>query len=267
MARAGFLQAVDWGPDEHDELATDLLGDPDWGTLLALVSGITAYGAGDTASARVRLDEAERLARSGAPHHVAEVVASRATVDAAEGRTDDALAAAHEAMALVGSTSSAVQLVTVVPKVALALLECGRSSEALDLLTRSAADAGERFGMRPTSTVAMNAGWAALGVDDPATALEWFREAIVGPQAAVGANALGEAACGAGAALASLGHPDAREVLGLGVWLHTHAGQALPPALDDHVRRATDTLGAEPFPSGWDADLAVARVTQLVRAA
>ncbi len=266
IARAGFLQAADWGPAEHDQLAADLLGDPDWGTMLALVCAITAYGEGDTARARIRLDEAERLARSGAPHHVAEVVASRAAADAAEGRTDDALAGAHEAMALVGSTSSAVQLVTVVPKVALALLECGRSQEALDLLTSAASDAGERFGMRPTSTVAMNAGWAALGVDDAATALEWFREAIVGPQAAVGANALGEAACGAGAALASLGHPAAPEVLGLGVWLHTYAGQALPPALDEHVRRATDAVGIEPPPTRWDADLAVARVTQLVRA-
>ena len=267
VARAGFLQAADWGPVEHDELAADLHGDADWGTLLALVSGITAYGEGDTVSARVRLDEAERLARSGAPHHVAEVVASRATVDAAEGRTDDALAGSHEALALVGSTSSAVQLITVVPKVALALLDCGRSREALDLLTTAAADAGERFGMRPTSTVAMNAGWAALGVDDAAMALEWFRQAIVGPQAAVGANAVGEAACGAGAALASLGHPAAPEVLGLGVWLHTDAGQALPPALDDQVRRATDAVGIEPPPSGWDADLAVARVAQLVRSA
>ena len=122
VARAGFTQAADWGPAEHEQLAADLDGDPDWGTLLALVSGITAYGQGDTVGARARLAEAERLARSGAPHHVAEVVATRAAVDAAEGRTDDALAAAHEAMALVGSTSSAVQLVTVVPKVALALL-------------------------------------------------------------------------------------------------------------------------------------------------
>ena len=193
------------------------------------------------------------------------MVATRAAVDAAEGRTDDALAAAHEAMALVGSTSSAVQLVTVVPKVALALLECGRSREALDLLTTSAADAGERFGMRPTSTVAMNTGWAALGVDDPETALAWFRQAIVGPQAAVGANALGEAACGAGAAMAALGHPDAAEVLGLGVWLHTDAGQALPPALEGHVRRAADAVGSSAPPSGWTPDLAVARVTQLVR--
>ena len=113
----------------------------------------------------------------------------------------------------------------------------------------------------------MNTGWAALGVDDPETALEWFRQAIVGPQAAVGGNALGEAACGAGAALAALGRPDAPEVLGLGVWLHTEAGQALPPALDEHVRRATDAVGSAAPPAGWTPDLAVARVVQLVRAA
>ena len=265
VARAGFLQSADWGPAEHDRLAADLDGDADWGTLLALVSGITAYGEGDTRAARARLAEAEHLARTGAPHHVAEVVATRAAVDAADGHTEAALAGAHEAMARVGATSSAVQLVTVVPKVALALLECGRSREALDLLTSSAADAGDRFGMRPTSTVAMNTGWAALGVDDPATALEWFRQAIVGPQAAVGANALGEAACGAGAAMALLDHPAAPEVLGLGVWLHTRAGQALPPALDRHVRRATDAVGSVDPPAAWTADLGVARVTQLVR--
>jgi hypothetical protein len=267
VARAGFLQAADWGPVEHDRLAVDLHGDADWGTLLALVSGITAYGEGDTSTALARLGEAEHLARTGAPHHVAEVVATRAAVDAADGRTDAALAGARQAMTLVGATSSAVQLVTVVPKAALALLECGRARESLDLLTTAAADATARFGMRPTSTVAMNAGWAALGVDDPETALGWFRQAIVGPQAAVGANALGEAAAGAGAALAALGRPDAREVLGLGVWLHTDAGQALPPALDDNVRRAIDAVGAASPPVGWTADLAVARVIQLVRSA
>ncbi len=267
VARAGFLQVVDWTPAEHQRLAADLDGDYDWSTMLALVTGITAYGEGDTDTARSRLDEAERLARAGAPHHVAEVVAARAAVDAADGRIAEALAGAHEAMARVGDTSSAVQLVTVVPKVALALLDCGAPRAALDLLTTSAADAGARFGMRPTSTVSMNAGWAALGVDDAVTALAWFRQAIVGPQAAVGANALGEAACGAGAALAFLGHPAGREVLGLGVWLLDQAGQALPPALDDHVRRATDTVGIESPPNGWDADLAVARITQLVRAA
>ncbi|HYN65484.1 MAG TPA: BTAD domain-containing putative transcriptional regulator [Ornithinibacter sp.] len=266
VARGGFLQAADWGPAEHDRLAADLQGDPDWGTLLGLVSGITAYGEGDTAGARARLDEAERLARTGAAHLVAEVVATRAAVDAAEGRTEVALAAAHESLALVGSTSSAVQLVTVVPKVALALLECGRPREALDLLTTATADAGTRFGMRPTSTVAINTGWAALGVDDPEAALGWFRQAIVGPQAAAGPKALGEAACGAGAALAALGHPDAPEVLGLGVWLHTDAGQTLPPSLERHVRRATDAVGSTDPPAGWTPDLAVARVTQLVRA-
>ncbi len=265
VARAGFLQAADWSLTEHQRLAADLGGDFDWGTLLGLVSGITAYGEGDTVGARARLDEAERLARTGAAHLVAEVVATRAAVDAAEGRTEAALAAAHESLALVGSTSSAVQLVTVIPKVALALLECGRPREALDLLTAAAADAGTRFGMRPTSTVAMNTGWAALGVDDPGTAFGWFRQAIVGPQATAGPNALGEAACGAGAAMAGLGHPAAAAVLGLGVWLHTDAGQALPPALERHVRRATDAVGCTDPPRGWTPDLAVARVTQLVR--
>ena len=46
VARAGFLRAADWGPAEQARLAADLDGDPDWGTLLALVCGITAYGAG-----------------------------------------------------------------------------------------------------------------------------------------------------------------------------------------------------------------------------
>ena len=122
-----------------------------------------------------------------------------------------------------------------------------------------------RFGIRPTSTVSMNAGWAALGVGEPAAALGWFRQAIVGPQAAVGANALGEAACGAGAAMAALGHPGAAEVLGLGIWLHAQAGQALPPALDGYVREAVATVGRSEPPEPWTPELAVARVTQLVR--
>jgi predicted ATPase len=265
VCRAGFLQGADWSTAEHARMAAALDGDPDWSTLLALIAGITAYSEGDAARARAHLEHAERVARAGAPHHVAEVVATRAAVDAADGRPTAALAGAHEAMALVGTTSSAVQAVTVVPKVALTLLEVGRDREALDLLTSAAADAAERFGVRPTSTVAMNAGWAALGVDEPGTALGWFRTAMVGPQAAVGPTSLGEAAAGAGAALADLGDPRAAELLTLGTWLHGGAGQTLPPALDAHVRRAVDRVGPLEPPTGWTPDLAAARAVQLVR--
>ena len=66
VARAGFRQAAEWGPAEQERLAADLDGDPDWGTLLALVSGITAYGEGDTAGARAAWP---RPSSSPAPAH------------------------------------------------------------------------------------------------------------------------------------------------------------------------------------------------------
>ena len=265
VARAGFLQAADWGPAEHARLAADLDGDPDWGTLLALICRITAYGEGDTVTAAPGSTRPSSLARSGAPHHVAEVVATRAVVDGADGRADEALAGAHEAMALVGLTSSAVQLVTVVPKVAIALLEsAGRARPSTCSRPPRPTPAPGSACARPARSPRTPGGrpWRSRNPrsrSGGSARRSWGRRRPSGPTRSARRRAVP-----APRWRRSVTRTPA-EVLGLGVWLHTDAGQALPPALDDRVRRASDAVGPASPPSGWTPDLVVARVTQLVR--
>ena len=114
---------------------------------------------------------------------------------------------------------------------------------------------------------AINAGWAALGVDEWEAAFTWFARGAVGVQAVAIPAAIGEAACGAGAALVALDHPSAPELLSLGEWLVRSDGQELPPTLADAVAKAVASVGTTPPPEDWTPDLAMARVVQLVREA
>lgn len=263
VARAGFLQACDWDDAEHQRLRADLTDDPEWSALLGLTGAITAYVSGEPTAARQRLAEAHDAA-TRVPHLLAEVLATRAVVDATEGDRAAAVAGARDALARIGSQGSAVHLVTVVPKVALALLEAGRPGECLDLLTSAAADAEARFGIAPTSPTTINAGWAALLTDEPAAALGWFRRALVGPQSVTAVPSVAEASLGAAAALGALGHVGAAELLGLGRYLLVATGQELPPTFEEPVAAAERAHGALVPPDGWDAALVVDRARRLV---
>ncbi|EAQ00227.1 putative transcriptional regulator [Janibacter sp. HTCC2649] len=263
ICRAGFLQGADWDAAHHEELRDALEGDPEWSALLDLTGAITTYALGDVPGARRHLDLA-RTAAASLHSLLPEIIATRAVVDAAAGDVDAALAGAREAIARVGITRSAVHSVTVVPKVALALLDAGKPREALELLTTAAADTEARFGIRPTSTTAINAGWAALAIDDGVSALCWFRESLTGPQAATAAPTVAEAAMGAGSALAALGHVTAAEVLGLGRLLLAASQQELPPTLEALTARAEEAAGVLTSNPDWDVVLASNRVVQLL---
>ena len=121
--------------------------------------------------------------------------------------------------------------------------------------------------VRPTGTIAVNAGWAALALGEPEEALAWFARSLLGPQAFVTPGATGESAVGAAAAMTALGRPGAAELLGQGEWLLAADGNVLPPSFAAHVRAAVDAGGVRAVPEGWTAELAGARVTQLLRGA
>ncbi|CAN7175196.1 BTAD domain-containing putative transcriptional regulator [Knoellia sp. LjRoot47] len=263
ICHAAFMQGADWDATHHEHLRRVLAGDAEWTGLLSLAGAITAYAAGDVDLARRHLDEGRTAAASGT-NLLPEVIATGAVVDAAAGDVDAAVAGARDALARIGTTHSAVHSVTVVPKVALALLDAGRPAEALELLTTAAEDAEARFGIRPTSTTAMNAGWAAMAIDDADTAILWFRTSLTGPQAATATASIAEAASGAGCALAALGHAGAAELLGLGQHLLASCHQELPPTLTTLVERAEGLVGLTGPPAGWSVELATSRVDQLV---
>ena len=267
VAHAAFRHGIDWTPAEHRRIADALADDPDWACQLGLVEAITAYAVGDVDRAMNRLGHCLALAGERARHHLPEIVATRAVLEAADGHRDLAVASAHEAEARVGASATAVELVTVLPKVALALLDAGEPREALDLLTRSAEQAADRFGIRPPGTIAVNAGWAALALGETDQALAWFARSLLGPQAFVTPAAVGESAVGAATAMAALGRDGAAELLGHGQWLLAEEDNVLPPSLAAHVQVAVDAVGVGAPPAGWTVELAAARVTQLVSAA
>ncbi|WP_245617080.1 ATP-binding protein [Knoellia subterranea] len=264
ICRGAFRLEPDWSPTHHDRLSRVLVGDPEWMGMLALLGAITAYVSGDLDAARAHLDEGRRVAAAGTSL-LPEIIATRAVVDAAAGETDAAVRGAHDALARIGLIRSAVHSVTVVPKVALALLDAGQPAESLDLLTAAAQDARERFGIEPTTATAVNAGWSALLVGRTDEALGWFRRSLSGPHPATAPGTVGEAACGAGCALAGSDAERAGELLGLGDFLLASSGQELPPALAAMVAEAVVSVDRTAPPPDWDVDLAIGRVGQLVR--
>lgn len=266
IMRGAFAQHLVLTPEDYDALTLVLADDADWTCLLELLLTISAYAAGDLPLAGRHLARGLSTATDRAPHHLPELVATRAVLDAAAGDVESAVASAHEAMARVGptATATAVHHLTVVPKVGLALLDVGHPAEALDLLERSVREAAARFGIQPTATTATNAGWAALALDRREDAIGWFRHAMVGPQAFASAAAMGECCVGIGAAAAQRNPLVAAELLGLGTWLLEREVSILPPSLAAHAERAGATLDAWRPPSSWTSELAVARAVQLV---
>ncbi len=141
VARAAFTQRADWSPAELADIAAALAGDADWTCQLFLMSAISAYSRGTSRPPAPTSDRCRAVAEVGARHHLPEVIATGAALDAADGRPAAALAAVQQVLARVGADATAVDLVGVLPKAALALLDAERPREALDLLTRSATEA------------------------------------------------------------------------------------------------------------------------------
>lgn len=267
VAHGALTQAPSWTAADIERLAAELVDDADWSFMLFLLTALHGYVRGDLAAAHRQLDRAFAVAEAGARHHLPEAVATRAVLVATDGDAARAVTLAHEALARIGPHGAAIHLTVVIPKVALALIEAGQPDEAWELLNRAALEAAERIALPPTATTAINAGWAALGVDEWEAAFTWFARGAVGVQAVAIPAAIGEAACGAGAALVALDHPSAPELLSLGEWLVRSDGQELPPTLADAVAKAVASVGTTPPPEDWTPDLAMARVVQLVREA
>lgn len=262
VLRAGLATASDWTQDEIDSLAAALVSDADWSVQLGLTAAIASYVTGNVEKALGWLDRTRGIAETRATYHLPEVVATQAAFDAAADRPDDAVRGAREALARIGTTPSAVHLVSVVPKAGLALLDAGRPEEALDVLASGAREVEERFGVQPHATTLCNIGWAALGAGQPEAAADSFARMLLGPHGR--AMSVGEAAAGLGAAHAALGVATAAELLALSECILASEGNVLPPTLASHVADAIALVGSDPGPAGLTVDLAVTRVFQLI---
>ncbi|MEP7332135.1 MAG: hypothetical protein ABI692_08605 [Terracoccus sp.] len=128
-------------------------------------------------------------------------------------RTDDAIADAEEAWALVGAAPSATHFAAVVPKIALALTDAGHPGRALTVLETALEGVTERLGLRPTHTMLVTMGWAALGTGDGHRAPHWFELALQDPVRHIRSLATAENLCGAAAAMSLIGAPGAAEAV------------------------------------------------------
>ena len=178
IARTAIAQIRQWEDDDVPGMMRALADDPDWSIMLCTTDAIAAYLAGDEARSVAMAEEGLKTARASAPNHLAESLSVAAVMCGATGDTETATSLVEEARARIGQTPSAVHLVTVVPKLALAMLDAGHPEMALDLLERAAVGARSRFGIQPTTTTTINLGWAALGAGHPTEAFRSFAKAL-----------------------------------------------------------------------------------------
>lgn len=198
VARTAISHVRQWEDTDVPGMMQSLRADPDWSIMLCITESIAAYTAGEHTRAVAMAELALDASRTGAPHHLPESLAVMAVVDGVAGNHEAATAHVEEARARIGPHPSAVHLVTVVPKLALAMLDAGRPDVALDLLTRAADGAQSRFGIQPTTTTVVNLGWAALGAGRPEEAFGWFTRGL--HREAAWSPGFAEAAAGVGCA-------------------------------------------------------------------
>lgn len=182
-------------------LPDSMADDPDWLAMALCLTAIVPYLRGDYARAVVESGRMLALARRDVPHQVPEALGTHAVMLVSAGQLQAGLAVAEEAWVLVGAMPSAVQFTSVVPKIALALTEGGHPARALEVLTQAADEVGVRLGLAPSSTTAINAGWAAIGDGNGLVAAQWFAR-VLSKGVPVAGVWLAEACTGAACAVA-----------------------------------------------------------------
>ncbi len=253
VTRSALRHGEDW--DAHDVL-TALAADADWTVHALALDAIRAYLRGDLGLAIAVEERALRLAEQAARSHVPEALATLAAFHAAAGELVQARHRATQALALVDASRSFVQSSSVLPKVALALLDLGELEEALRLLDEASRLSMEHLGLPPTSTLAINAGWAALGCGRVDEAHRWFRSALEPPGASGVASLVGEALAGVGCVLARAGDLRAGEALAAAAAVRAHADITLTPMMQALVEAAVASLpGGLPEAPERDIDL------------
>lgn len=238
----------------------DVLGpladDPDWTVHALALGAIRAYLRGDLDLAVEIEEEGLRIAEREAINHVPEALATLAAFHAAAGDLIRARHRVSQALALVDGATSIVQSSSVLPKVALALLDLGDLEGSLRLLDEAARLSRTHFGLRPTSTLAINAGWAALGCGRIPEADRWFRSALEPAGASEIASLVGEALAGVGCVLAQAGDLRAGEALAAAAAARADADLALTPMMQALVDAAVARLpGGLPEAPERDLDL------------
>ncbi len=242
--------------DTVEGLPQRLRDDPEWLTMALVVRLVCAYLAGDYARAVADAEQAVRVSRDGAPALLPEALASAAVMLVSAGQRDRALAAADEAWGLVGVAPTATHVVSVMPKIALALAEAGQHARALAVLTRAETIGEERLGLRPTSPMLINAGWAALGAGEPALAARWIGRLLLPPTPLPRGLWLAESALVAACALAHVGGSDPADLLACADELTRRTALALSPAMEAAREQAgppTPVRAAEPL-TAWAED-------------
>ena len=261
VLRVGLTLHASWADSRHliARCQEALANDPDWLAQAWQVESIQAYQAGDVERSVTAADQMVTVARRGARWVLPEALATTAVMVAAAGDREGALASADEAWALIGASPTALDFASVIPKIGLALVDADQPQRAYDILSRATTDVSIRLGLRPTFTIVINLGWAALGIDRPAEALSWFARSL--NSGSHRGLFLAEECVGAACALTSLGHPQAAALLDAADELSTRHALSLTPRMAAHrqaARYLQPPSGDRSLSSRTDDDLAAA---------
>jgi len=258
--------------DALDEAIPVLLarGEPTWLVSAYNVRAVERNDAGKLWSALAAASDAVLWARRDALPRLPEALGLLAGVQAAIGGDEDPLATAEEAWALVRDTGSATDLVPVVGNVSQALTEAGAGERALALLIEAMEEVRRRWAGEPPLVMSLNAGWAALGADEPLQALGFFKALLAGRPDGEPDRWGVEAFAGAGCALVAVGSVDALRVLDGALELADRFGLVLTPWQMSRVEQARLEAVAAPSATAPLPELTAALATELnslVRAA
>ncbi len=273
--RAAMLLRTDRqaASDALDEAIPVLLarGEPTWLVSAYNVRAVERNDAGKLWSALAAASDAVLWARRDALPRLPEALGLLAGVQAAIGGDEDPLATAEEAWALVRDTGSATDLVPVVGNVSQALTEAGAGERALALLIEAMEEVRRRWAGEPPLVMSLNAGWAALGADEPLQALGFFKALLAGRPDGEPDRWGVEAFAGAGCALVAVGSVDALRVLDGALELADRFGLVLTPWQMSRVEQArleavaAATSATAPLPESTAA--LATELNSLVRAA
>ena len=237
--------------------AAEASNDPDWLAQAWQLESIQAYLEGDVERSVMTAGQMVTVSRRGPRWLLPEALATSAVIAASAGDRERALASADESWALIGASPTALHFASVVPKIGLALVDADQPQRAYDILSRATTDVSIRLGLRPTFTIVINLGWAALGIDRPAEALSWFARSL--NSGSHRGLFLAEECVGAACALTSLGHPQAAALLDAADELSSRHALSLTPRMAAHrqaARYLQPPSGDRSLSSRTDEDLA-----------
>ncbi len=243
---SGRLGAVE-DPDPLIDCEAELADDPPWLAQCLNIQAVRHYVRGAMAASVAVTTRLVEVARAEPGELLlSRALATHAVSLAGLGEHAEAVATATHAWSLLPAEPSSVELLGVATRVGLALTDAGRDAEALHILTSAAERLDRRPGFGPNRHLLINAGWAALGLDEPSEAFSWFARGVDATLGLPPGLFAAEECCGAACALARIGQDDAARALELADEMRRRRGVVLTATQQRLLAEARALVGVDP---------------------